>query len=299
MYNWNDLRFLIAVAREGSTLQAARKLGVDQTTVARRIGALERSLGVILFERRAEGYTLTRRGRDALLLAERVERNAIALSEAAGSWQRDVTGLLRVTTTEAIAMSVVAPLVAEQHGAWPELNVELLAEDRRLDLRAGEADIAIRLGDPDLEPDIVGRRIGDSYWALFCARSYAEQRGLPAEPADLAGCQFIAGSGTMTQHPAHRWLSKLAPEAPVALRCNSIQNLLAAVRAGNGIAPLPLLLADEDPTLVRCLPQLWMSAPIWLMYRSGQRDDRLLRIFVDAVSERFLSLRNRLDVNPG
>lgn len=293
MHNWNDLRFLIAVANEGSTLAAARKLGVDQTTVARRIGALERALGVALFERRAEGYTLTQRGRDALALASRVEGEARALEEAAAAWRRSVTGLLRVTTTEALAVGVVAPLVAELRKTWPELNVELLADDRRLDLRAGEADIAIRLGDITPEPELAGRRLGDSHWALFCSVIYAERNGLPETPTDLAEHPVIAGGGAMTQLPAHRWLAELAPDAPVALRCNTVQNLAAAVRSGNGIAPLPVFLAGGDPSFVRCLPALSMSAPIWLLYRSGQRNEPHLRVFVDAVSERFLSMRSR------
>jgi DNA-binding transcriptional LysR family regulator len=294
MYNWNDLRFLIAVASEGSTLAASRKLGVDQTTVARRIGALERSLGITLFEKRPEGYALTERGRDALALAGRVERAALAIEDAVGAWRRGASGLLRVTTTEALATGVIAPLVAELRNTWPELTVELLADDRRLDLRAGEADIAIRLGEPDPEPELVGRRVGESHWALFCSRSYAEKRGVPATPADLAGHQIIAGSGGMARMPAHLWLSGLAPEVPVALRCNSVQSLVAAVGSGNGIAPLPIFLAGDDPSLMRCLPELSLSAPIWLMYRSGQRDEPHLRIFVDAVSERFLALRGRL-----
>jgi len=294
MYDWNDLRFLIAAAAEGSTLAAARKLGVNQTTVARRIGALERGLGVVLFERRAEGYTLTAIGREMVALAGRVDREAQALQEAAGAWRRGISGLVRVTTTEVLASGIVARLVAELREIWPKLDIELLAEDRRLNLHTGEADVAIRLGEPDTEPDLVGRRIGDSRWALFCARTYAERRGLPAAPADLANHQVIAGSGAMTRLPAHGWLARLAPDAPVALRCNSVQNLVAAVRSGIGIAPLPLFVAGDDPALVHCFPELSISAPIWLLYRSGQKDEPHLRVFVDAVTERFLSLRGRL-----
>ncbi|SPH25049.1 HTH-type transcriptional regulator DmlR [Defluviimonas aquaemixtae] len=293
MYDWNDLRYLIAVAGAGSTIAAARRLGVNQTTVARRIDALERALGVALFERRASGYALTARGREALALASRVEREAEALGDTAGAWRRVVSGELRVTTTEILAMGVIAPLVAELREAWPGLSIELLAEDRRLDLRSGEADVAIRLGEPDPEPELVGRRIGESHWALYCGANYSARHGLPAMPSDLAGHRVIAGSGAMTRLPAHRWLAGLAPEAPVALRCNSVPNLIAAARSGIGIAPLPMFVAADDPALVRCLPQHSISAPIWLIHRAGQRDAAHVRVFVDAATERFRTFRGR------
>lgn len=299
MYDWNDLRYLIAVGEAGSTLAAARRLGVNQTTVARRVDALERALGVMLFERRAGGYALTPRGREALELALRVQREARSLADAAGAWRRGVSGVLRVTTTELLAMAVIAPLVAELREVWPGLAIELMAEDRRLDLRAGEADVAIRLGTPDPEPELVGRRIGESRWALFCATGYAERHGLPATKDDLRGHRVIAGSGAMARLPAHAWLAELAPDAPVVLRCNSVPNLIAAARTGIGIAPLPMLAAGRDPGLVRCLPDLGIGAPIWLIHRAGQRDAPHVRAFVEAVTRRFQALRGRLSGTEG
>ncbi len=294
MYDWNDLKYLIAIAEAGSTLAAARRLGVNQTTVARRIAALERALGVALFERRAGGYVLTARGRGALELAERVAQEARALDLTIGAWRRDVSGVLRVTTTEILAMGVIAPLIAELRENVPGLSIDLIAEDRRLDLRRGEADVAIRLGAPESEPELVGRQIGESRWALFCAAVYADRCALPTRMTELRAHGVIAGSGAMTLLPAHAWLAGLAPEAPVVMRCNSVPNLIAAVRSGIGVAPLPLFVAGDDRTLVQCLPELFMSAPIWLIYRAGQRHEPHLRVFVDAVAARFQALRARL-----
>ena len=150
--DWNDLRYLLAVARDGSTLAAARELRVSQTTVARRIAALEEALGFPLFEKRQAGYALTPAGHDLLVRAEEVESAANAFSEAASAQSRDVSGSVKITTEEVYAITIVAPLLRELHETHPGIVIELDTSRQVRDLGAGEADISLR-----------------STWAVSCA----------------------------------------------------------------------------------------------------------------------------------
>src|SRR5690242_12052124 len=139
--DWNDLRYFLAVSRHGSTLSAARELRVSQTTVARRIAALEESLGFPLFEKRQAGYALTPEGKDLVTRAEQVEKAANAFSEAASAQSRDVSGTVKITTEEIYAITLLAPLLRELHETYPDIVIELDTSQQVRDLGAGEADI--------------------------------------------------------------------------------------------------------------------------------------------------------------
>ena len=125
MLDWNDLRFFLAVAREGSTLAAARTLGTSQTTVARRVAALEHALGIQLFEKRQAGYALTPAGEELLGKAEAVQASADAFAEAASAGARDLSGKVHVTSEELYALSLISPLLRDLHEQHPEIIVEV------------------------------------------------------------------------------------------------------------------------------------------------------------------------------
>jgi len=295
-FDWNDARYLIAVARAGSTLGAARSLGVNQTTVARRIEALEQDLGIALFERRADGYRLTDRGREALRLAEPLEQAATSLLEASQAWRREIAGVVRITTTEILATSVLAPLLSRLRDTQPAMQVDLVADDRRLDPLRGEVDIAIRVGSEPKDPGLVRRRLGQSVWTLFCSRSYAERHGVPHDLNTLQRHAIIAGSGSLTRLSSLLWLRRLAPDAPVALQCNSVPNLVAAVGAGVGIGPLPYFVTADNPDLIRVLPDLddTPSGDVWLIYPESLRHSPPTRLLVAALAETFAAVRDRM-----
>ncbi|MBL8593776.1 MAG: LysR family transcriptional regulator [Devosia sp.] len=295
-FDWNDARYLIAVARAGSTLGAARSLGVNQTTVARRIEALEQDLGIALFERRADGYRVTERGREALLLVQPMEQAATALLEASQAWRRDIAGVVRITTTEILATSVLAPLLSRLRDTQPALQVDLVADDRRLDPLRGEVDIAIRVGSEPQDPGLVRRRLGQSVWTLFCSRSYADRHGVPHDLNALRHHAIIAGSGSLAGLSSLLWLRGLAPDAPVALRCNSVPNLVAAVGAGVGIGPLPYFISADNPDLIRVLPDLddTPRGDVWLIYPESLRQSPPVKFLVAALAETFATVRDRM-----
>lgn len=295
MLDWNDLRFFLAVLRRGSTLAASHDLKVNQTTVARRVEALEEALCGRLFERRPNGYRPTELALRLYPLAERVEQDAAAVSDAAAAWKRAVAGVVRVTTTELLAMDVLAPLVSALRADHPALQVELIADDRRLDVVHGQVDIAIRVGSVPEEPSVVRRRLGESVWSLYCSASYAERNGVPHTVEQLAGHHIIGGGGDLAGLAPLVALRALAPRADIAIRCNSVPNLIAAVRSGIGVGPLPNWSAHGDETLVACpIPEAGSRSDIWLLYHESQRDIPHMKVFREAVAERFSRLRDRL-----
>ena len=157
MLDWNDLRHFLAVARTGSTLAAGKALRVSQTTAARRVAALERELGLTLFERRAAGYRLTPAGEALVERAEAMEVAAAAFSDGAASQSREASGTVKLTVDEIYAVTLLAPLLRDLHDAHPGIRIELDTTEVKRDLAAGEADVALRMADRPTGAGLVGR----------------------------------------------------------------------------------------------------------------------------------------------
>lgn len=287
MFDWNDLKYLLALAQEGSTLGAARALGVDQSTVQRRLVELERRLGLELARREREGYRLTDTGRALLAQAERV-REAILAFEHQVSLARDsATGVVRVTCPEPLAIRLSrSELIERFHARHPGLRVDFVLSDRYLDLTKGEADIALRSGDTD-HGDLIGRKIGDSLWALYASRRYLERHERPASIAELEAHDLVGFDASMAQHRAAVWLRAVAPESRIVARNNSVLGVLSSAKAGLGLAPLPTAIADAEEDLVRVLGPIDDLTRIWriLTTRELRRQARVATFFDYVVSE--------------
>jgi DNA-binding transcriptional LysR family regulator len=283
MFDWDDLRHFLAVAR----------FGTSQPTVVRHIAALEAAAGTALFERHRTGYTLTAAGCAVRPLAERVEAEVLALAHAFAAQSRRMTGTIRVTAPESIANVLLAPAVVDFRRSHPRVEVHILIEDRFLDIAGGEADLAIRATARALEnSDLVGRVLSDAPWAAYCSRRYAEQAGRPADPTELARHAIIGGEGGVADYPSMRWLEAMAPRADVVWRSNSLTNLHAAVRAGLGVSVLPCLLGGSDAALVKCFPAGDPgSHKIWLLTRPDVRERPHVRALMDAVAAQFRAHR--------
>lgn len=176
MFNWDDLRYLLAVADHGSTLAAARALGINQSTVQRRLSGLEAALGLRLVERLPSGYRLTAAGAAgaAVLLAARVAATAIA-GFAQQAAEAAHAGILRLTCPEPIAIRLArAGFVDRFHARHPAIRIQFVLADRYIDLSKGEADVAFRSGDSDGE--LIGRKVADSIWAIYASRDYVERK---------------------------------------------------------------------------------------------------------------------------
>lgn len=278
MFDWNDLRYLVAVARHGSTIAAATALEVSQSTVQRRLAALERALGRTLAVRTPAGYALTDFGTALLPQALAVEDAVRLFAGHAAEALHRRRGLIRVTCPEPIVPRLM-PLIERFQQMHPELEIAFVTSDRYLDLGKGDADIAFRSGDTDAE--LIGRKVADSIWAVYASAAYTARRGCPGSAAELASHPVVTLDESMARHRLVAWLDRVAPDAPRVARANSILGLLQSVRSGIGIAPLPANIADADPALVRLfgpVPELTRSWKL-LTTRALRREPRIAAFF--------------------
>ena len=292
MFDWNDLRYFLAVARHRSTLAAGRALKLNQSTVQRRLTELERRIGRQLVRRQPTGYRLTELGQEMLPYAERVEQAVLAFEQHLEAARRDVVGVVRVTCPEPIVYRITQSSLLERFQArYPGLRVELVMSDKQLDLSKGEADVALRSGDTD-DGELVGRKIADSIWAVYASRRYIEQHGKPERVEDLNQHFVVGFDETMANHRAAKWLRLVAPNAKVIARNNSVLGLVYSVKSGIGLAPLPTALGDSEDDLVRVLGPIPELARIWrvLAHPDVRRTPRVSAFF-DFIIEEIDALR--------
>jgi DNA-binding transcriptional LysR family regulator len=267
--DWNDLKYCAHVVREGSTLAAARVLAISQTTLMRRIAALEQELGYELFEKRRNGYVPTDALKELLPQIDAIERAHAAFEQEAAHTGRSLKGIVRLTASELLVSHLLSGALAAFANEYPDIRVELHTTDRFLDLSRGEADIAVRAGDPPTEPWLFGRRIVpvDS-WSVCCARSYADRHGIPRTPGELKNHNVLSLIEGQYKSPITDWIQIHVPKERTGLRHSSITATYMSIKAGLGVAPCPDLLSAVDPDLVRCMPidvdtgrELWVLAP--------------------------------------
>jgi DNA-binding transcriptional LysR family regulator len=287
MLDWNDLRYFLAVAREGSTLAAGRALRVSQTTVARRIAALEATLGFPVFEKKQAGYALTPAGEQLVERARQVEMAADAFADAAAAEKRETSGTVRITTQDIFAVTLLAPMLRELHDRHPEIMIELDDSQDFRDLGEGEADIALRSATGELGAGIVGRRLGPDEWTLYCSRDYAAQHGVPRTRAELKTHAFIGGGGPKLWRAYSAWLHDLGLDDRVIMHHASAMGMMSAIRSGLGIAVLPCIVADPDPDLIQCVPPRdGHNRTLWLVTHERVRKAPRVRAVIDFLYER-------------
>jgi DNA-binding transcriptional LysR family regulator len=258
-FDWNDLRYFLAVARHGSTIAAGKALRISQTTVQRRLTDLETQIGQKLVTRSASGYRLTAFGDEMRPYAEQVEAAVTVLARRIGDAERAHSGIIRVTCPEPIVQRMM-PLIERFHARYPKFHVEFVMSDRFLDLGKGEADVAFRAGDTDDE--LVGRKIADSIWAVYASRDYVQRSGKPESVEDLLRHPLVSLDGSFDNHRVVKWIKQVAPGAKLAARNDSVSGIFYAVKSGVGVGPLPTAIADTDSDLVRVLgpvPELGRS----------------------------------------
>ena len=296
MLDWNDLRYFLSVADHGSTLAAGRAMRVSQTTVARRIAALEEALGHPLFEKRQAGYVLTHDGESLLDRARQVEAAASGFAEASAALARDSSGTVRITTQEIFANTLLAPMLRELHDRHPEILIELDTAQELLELGDGQADIALRSTAQEPPAGTVGRRLCIDDWTLYCSREYAASHGVPRNRADLKQHAIIGGGGGKLWVHYEAWLRKLGLEDRVAMHHSTSTGLLSGVRSGFGLGVLPCIVADAERDLVRCLPpRTDHGREMWLLTHERVRHTPRVRVAIDFLYERLMQHVRMLD----
>src|SRR5690606_35396530 len=190
---------------ERSALGAARELGVNQTTLTRRVAALESAIGGALFERHRQGFRPTELGRQVTVTAEAMEAQVLHLTSEIAACRRVVAGVVRFTCPETIANHLLAPWLGDFRQHYPDVQIEVINADAMLDLGKGEADVAMRVGAPPSGTGIVARRLRACLWTAYCSRSYARENGMPTTAGELVAHTPIGLDGAQGRLPSAVW----------------------------------------------------------------------------------------------
>ena len=272
--DWGHLRFFLELVRTGSHARAASRLGVDRNTVARHVAALEKELGLSLFERGPQGWSQSAAGHELAELAGRVEDDVLALARHADARDPALRGTARLTTVPHLATHLVAPALPVLRQRHPELVLELVADARAFDLSRREADVAVRMGRPR-DPGLVARRLSLLAFAFYAAPSTeAGARGAVDFRVDPLCSDDI-------DQVQERWLDQVAPGRRVVHRCNATTALAVAARHGMGVALLPCYIGDADPGLRRLTGPELASQEIWLLVHGDLRRTPRIKAVID------------------
>lgn len=286
--DWNDLRFFLAVARTNSLTKTAATLKVSQSTVSRRIGALESSLRTSLFLHHQTGYFLTDAGQALLSYAEEVESRVGALEHAFAGRDGDAAGSVRLATAETLANHLIIPALPQLQADYPAIRLELITGVNTVSVVRNDADIALRLVRPE-QNTLKIRKAGVMASAVYAAESYL--RAHPAPPdAPLRGRRFITWDSSFSHLPAARWFDEQVADKTSMLATTSLVTQLSAVHAGLGLAVLPCFIAAQQPGLVEVLPPgQVLSEDLWLVTHA----DLIASARIKAVAEFLMTLLAR------
>jgi DNA-binding transcriptional LysR family regulator len=283
--DWDDVRFFLAVAKTGSFSAAATQLNTKQTTVGRRIQALERRLGAKLFDRHRHGMEVTPAARGVLVQAESMLSNATSIERHLAGLDREMAGVVRVAATEGIAANYLVPRLGDLRRAHPDIVVQVIAGDEVLDLATRQADLAIRFFRPTSN-QLVAARVGQISMSIFAARNYIEEFGLPQRLEDLREHRIVDHT-TLHNLPAMKPWSEVVERIPsVVLRTNSSYAAIEAVRVGYGISVFPDYVTKSS-NLVRAPIDLNISRDIWLVSHEETNKGARIRAVIDYIRERF------------
>jgi DNA-binding transcriptional LysR family regulator len=273
--DWNDLRYLLELSRQGSLSGAARALGVNHATVGRRLDALEQQLGAALTERAGRQWRLTALGQEALAAAARIEEPALQIERLAAGRNASYGGHLRLTGTEGAAMLLLVPALLELRRRHPGLTVTLLTDHKPLSLARREADLALRWARPR-GGELYARKLGEVPFRLYARDGFQAN----AQPLPTLGYDE-----SLDELPEQRWLLKQPERFRFVFRCNSMPVLLSALRAGLGAGLLPEFAARQWPDLVPLEKAPALSRELWLVRHKDTRQAPRLRAAADAIAE--------------
>ncbi|GAB3425719.1 LysR family transcriptional regulator [Massilia solisilvae] len=273
---WDDVRYFLELARQGKLTATARVLGVEHSTVARRVSALEAQLGLRLFDRLPKSWVLTSEGEGLLGYARRIEEEALAFSRA-GAGYGALRGTVRVSAPPVFTSAFLAPRLALARERWPGISIELIGEPRQANLYRREADLALRLSRPH-EEGLAARRLGQMGYALYGATPWASK--------PEAAWEFVGYDELLRETPQQRWLEQLAAGRPFRMRTNDLATMWMACRGGLGLAALPHFLARGDDTLARFDQHPCpVHREVWLAVHPDVRRSPRVKMVADLVAE--------------
>jgi DNA-binding transcriptional LysR family regulator len=287
LVNWDDTRIFLAVCRKGTLRGAARQLNVDQATVGRRLAALENALGTTLFLRTSEGYVLTVAGSAAFRSAEKMERSALDLQRQIQGLDDRLTGEVRITSTDSLAVDFLIPAIARVHEQHPDVKVRLEASIQMLSLSRREADIAVRNVKPE-NPDLIARCIARWPVGLFASQEYAQRLGEPERGSAFAGHDVIMFQPYLESGREPTIVSEPVSQGRLVATVNSGLMMRRSIAAGIGIGEIPVCLGERDG-LTRLWPERERQSTydVWLVTHEDLRHTARVRAVIDQIVEVF------------
>lgn len=294
--DWDKLRIFHAVADAGSLTHAGDTLHLSQSAVSRQIRALEESLNTTLFHRHARGLILTEQGELLFDATKSMTKRLDAASARIRDSEEEVFGELRVTTTTGFGTLWLAPRLPKLYEKYPDLNIDLMLEERVLDLPMREADVAIRMKEPS-QADLIRKRLMSVHMRLYATPDYIDRRGMPLGNDDLSEHRLICQNISSAQVGAGANLVKtlLSADIPSVLYVNNYFGVLQAVLHNLGIGVLPDYVVQDFPNLVRVLPEVDSGEiPVFLAYPEELRQSKRIAAFRDFVQEEIITHRKQL-----
>ena len=281
---WSDFKVLLALARAGSVAGAARLLQVDNSTVSRRLAALEEAVDARLLVRGGREFSWTPAGRILIEAGEAMEAAVAAALRSVRTAKVDPSGMVRISVPPGFVPVLMSRLLPALRQAHPALQVELDGGFERVDLAKGEADIAVRMVRPE-EPDLVAGPSFDCGWFAYAAASYLEARGCPQRFDELAGHSLVLYTEALHRVPPLRWMEAHRGEARELLRVDNLEVACQTIAAGGGIAVLPCVIADAVPGLRRVFAERVAVNSGWVVYHESVRDTARVRVVAEALKE--------------
>jgi DNA-binding transcriptional LysR family regulator len=286
---WDDVRLFLALCRSSTVGAAATSLGVDASTVSRRLVALEATLGASLFDRGRDGVAATKAAEDLLLVAEEMELVMQRFTSAAEGLEREVSGLVRITCPADVAEVLLTPIFHELFARHPGLRIEVEPGEAVLDLARREADIALRVVHPT-SGDLIVTRLTTARWVAVAKPALARSLGTVRSFSDVA---WIGWGDRFAHVPAARWLQKHVTNKAPIVRSDSLRVQLATVAAGVGVALVPEpsvawfgLVPIKLAASLRAAAGEWPVDELFLVTHRALRDVPRVRAVWDLIKER-------------
>lgn len=294
--DWDKLRIFHTVADAGSLTHAGDKLNLSQSAVSRQVRALEEALNATLFHRHARGLILTEQGELLFDATRAMTKRLDTASARIRDSEEEVFGELRVTTTTGFGTLWLAPRLPHLYEKYPDLKIDLMLEERVLDLPMREADVAIRMKEPS-QADLIRKKLMTVQMQLFASQDYLDRRGVPTQLEDLADHRLICQNPTSAQVGAGASMVQMLMTYDVKsmLTVNNYFGVLQGAINGLGIGVLPDYVTQDVDGLVRVMPDVSSAeVPVFLAYPEELRQSKRISAFRDFVQDEIISYRKRL-----
>ncbi|MEJ2107693.1 MAG: LysR family transcriptional regulator [Acidiferrobacteraceae bacterium] len=276
--NWDDLRVVLAICREGSLSGAARVLGTSHSTVFRQINAIEKKLSTRFFNRLSHGYEMTEAGETVLKRAEGIEEDILDLERELSGKDLQLRGSIRLTAPEGLTSFLLVPHIASFYQKHPDIQVELIVSSDDLQLSRHEADIAVRTTKKP-PPYCIGKKVGDFNVAVYATQAYLTK----AQHLDFPEYDYLRIDNGVDWFPAPYWTSSSPPR--IVFKCSSIIAVTRAANEGLGAAVLPCVIGEKEPLLKRAAPPFKSAAELWILTHADLRQTARVKALMEHLYE--------------